>query len=71
MTETGVVAWYHPALAYGFVTPDSGGADVFVHIHELQRAKLETLSSGDRLSFEIKPDKKNRAAATNLELLER
>lgn len=50
-TVTGTVLWFKAQKGYGFVQPDDGGADVFVHVAELAASGLDTLSEGDRISF--------------------
>jgi CspA family cold shock protein len=55
---TGTVKWFNPAKGFGFVQPDSGGKDVFVHISAVERAGLSTLNEGAKVSYE---EKENRA----------
>ncbi len=62
----GTVKWFNPTKGYGFVAPDTGGKDVFVHISAVQKAGLRTLNEGQRLSFEIEQQQNGRAAAVNL-----
>ena len=50
-TVTGTVLWFKAQKGYGFVQPDDGGADVFVHVAELAASGLDMLSEGDRISF--------------------
>ncbi len=50
---TGTVKWFNPTKGYGFIQPDQGGADVFVHITALQAAGLSTLNEGQRVSYEL------------------
>ena len=57
----GQVKWFNAQKGFGFIEPDSGDQDVFVHVSVLQRAGVDTLRDGDRLSFEIEPDPKNPA----------
>jgi len=49
---TGIVKWFNPAKGYGFITPDEGGKDVFVHISAVEQAGLGTLTEGQRLTYE-------------------
>jgi cold shock protein len=48
----GTVKWFNPAKGFGFIQPDSGGADVFVHISAVERSGLSTLNEGQKVSFE-------------------
>jgi CspA family cold shock protein len=62
----GIVKWFNPTKGYGFVAPDEGGKDVFVHISAVQKAGLRTLNQGEKISFEVESQKDGRAAAINL-----
>ncbi|MFQ5785740.1 MAG: cold-shock protein [Alphaproteobacteria bacterium] len=53
---TGTVKWFNPTKGYGFITPDEGGKDAFVHISEVERAGMATLSEGQRVNFEAVDD---------------
>ena len=65
--STGTVKWFNSTKGYGFIQPDDGGADVFVHISAVERAGLGSLSEGQRLSFELQRDpRKGKSAAANL-----
>ena len=61
----GSVAWFNVTKGYGFIAPDGGGKDVFVHISVVQKAGLRGLDEGQKLSFEIE-QQNGRAAAVNL-----
>ena len=50
---TGTVKWFNNKKGYGFITPDEGGADVFVHISAVQQAGLKTLNEGVKISYEL------------------
>lgn len=64
---TGIVKWFNPTKGYGFIQPDQGGADVFVHITALQAAGLSTLNEGQRVSYELATNK-GKTSAANLKL---
>jgi CspA family cold shock protein len=67
MAQTGVVKFFNTERGYGFVKPDDGGRDVFVHITAVEQAGLKALSEGQRISFDVEPDKKGKGPkAVNL-----
>jgi CspA family cold shock protein len=67
---TGTVKWFNEQKGYGFIQPESGGSDVFVHISAVQRAGLNGLTEGQRVSFELEKDKRSgKMAATQLQSL--
>lgn len=69
MTHHGTVRWFRPdkAFGYGFIIPDEGGEDVFVHATAVQEAKLGTLDQGDRVSFDLaRNERSGRKCAVNL-----
>ncbi|WP_395398738.1 cold-shock protein [Pseudoduganella sp. UC29_106] len=51
-TQTGTVKWFNDAKGFGFITPDSGGADLFAHFQDIQSAGFKSLSENQRVSFE-------------------
>ncbi len=63
---TGTVKWFVPGKGYGFITPEDGSKDVFVHISAVELAGLGTLSQGQRIEFDIEPGKDGKSAAANL-----
>ena len=64
---TGTVKWFNMEKGYGFIQPDEGGADVFVHISAVQASGLQKLDEGQKLSYELQEDpKKGKTAAVNL-----
>ncbi len=60
---TGTVKWFNATKGYGFITPDEGGKDVFVHITAVQAAGLQGLKDGQRIVYELKTDRGKTAAA--------
>ncbi|MCB1432233.1 MAG: cold-shock protein [Alphaproteobacteria bacterium] len=65
--DTGTVKWFNEQKGYGFIQPDNGSKDIFVHISAVERAGMRTLKEGQKLSFEIVTDKRTgRSSAGNL-----
>jgi CspA family cold shock protein len=62
----GTVKWFNPTKGYGFIAPDTGGKDVFVHISAVQKAGLRSLNEGQKIGFEVEQQQNGRAAAVNL-----
>ena len=62
----GTVKWFNPTKGYGFVAPETGGKDVFVHISAVQKANLRTLSEGQVINFDVEAQPNGRIAAVNL-----
>jgi CspA family cold shock protein len=56
---TGTVKWFNATKGFGFIQPDDGGADVFVHISAVERAGIRSLNEGDKVSFELERDRKS------------
>ena len=56
---TGTVKWFNATKGFGFIQPDNGGADVFVHISAVERAGLGSLSEGQKLGFELERDQRS------------
>lgn len=69
MTITGTVKFFNSAKGYGFITPEDGTKDVFVHISAVERAGLATLAENQRLTFEVETGKNGKVAAANLKAL--
>ena len=65
--QTGTVKWFNATKGYGFIQPDDGGKDVFVHISAVERAGMATLNDGQKISYEILTDKRSgKSSAGNL-----
>jgi cold shock protein len=62
---SGIVKWFNATKGYGFIQPDGGGKDVFVHISAVEKAGLNALSEGDKLTFDIVSNR-GKEAAENL-----
>ncbi len=67
---TGTVKWFVPTRGYGFVQPDDGSKDAFVHISAVERAGQETLFESQKVEYEVVEDQRGRLAADNLKLVE-
>ncbi len=66
---TGVVKWFNTNKGFGFIQPEEGGADVFVHISALERAGLSDLKEGQRVNYELATNK-GKTSAANLKLVD-
>jgi len=67
MPQQGVVKFFNTEKGYGFIKPDDGGRDIFVHVTAVSRAGLEVLDPGQKVTFDIEPDKKGKGPkAVNL-----
>ncbi|WP_262030746.1 cold-shock protein [Microvirga sp. Mcv34] len=65
---TGTVKWFNETKGYGFIQPDNGGKDVFVHISAVERAGLRGLKDGQKISYEVEQDRRSgKESATNLQ----
>ena len=60
MSQQGTVKFFNADKGYGFIKPDDGGRDIFVHITAVERAGLQSLNEGQRVSYEIEADKKGK-----------
>jgi CspA family cold shock protein len=65
------VKWFNPDKGFGFIQPDDGGGDAFVHISAVERSGLNGLREGQKIEFELLPDRKSgKMSAENLKLLD-
>ncbi len=65
---TGTVKWFNPTKGFGFIAPDDGGDDAFVHISAVEQAGLTGLNEGQKVSFDLVPGREGKVAAENLKL---
>ncbi len=63
---TGTVKWFNATKGYGFIEPEDGSSDVFVHISAVERAGIASLNEGQKVSFEVKRGRNGKYAATDL-----
>jgi CspA family cold shock protein len=66
--STGTVKWFNSAKGFGFIQPEDGGKDVFVHVSAVERAGLRGLNEGQKIEYELQ-DERGRTAAVNLKPL--
>lgn len=67
MATTGTVKFFNVDKGYGFIAPDGGGNDAFVHITAVERAGMPTLNQDQRVSYELEQDKRGKMSAVNLQ----
>ena len=66
---TGTVKWFNDQKGYGFIQPDAGGKDVFVHISAVERSGLRGLQEGQKISYELQADRRtSKESAVNLQV---
>ncbi len=64
--QIGTVKWFNAQKGFGFIQPDEGGKDVFVHISAVERSGMSYLGEGQKVSFDLEQDRQGRSSATNL-----
>jgi cold shock protein len=64
---TGTVKFFNADKGYGFISPEDGGADAFVHISAVERAGMRTLDKEQRISYELETDRRGKTSAVNLQ----
>ena len=67
---TGTVKFFNPIKGFGFIEPEDGSKDAFVHISAVERAGLNSLSEGQKVSYELQPGKNGKSSAENLSVIE-
>jgi CspA family cold shock protein len=68
--STGTVKWFNEQKGYGFIQPDDGGKDIFVHISAVQRSGLQGLRDGQKITYELQADRRTgKMAAVNLQAM--
>jgi cold shock protein len=67
LMSTGTVKWFNAAKGYGFIQPDDGSKDVFVHISAVERSGLGTLQEGQKLTFAIERGQQGKTSAVDLQ----
>ncbi|MDB5678972.1 cold-shock protein [Sphingomonas bacterium] len=65
---TGTVKFFNADKGYGFIAPDGGGQDAFVHITALEQAGINTLNQNDRVTYDLENDKRGKQAAVNVKM---
>ena len=64
--SVGIVKWFNPTKGFGFIEPEDGGKDAFVHISAVQKAGMDTLREGQKVEFELVPGDNGRSSAESL-----
>ena len=64
--STGTVKWFNPTKRYGFIEPEDGGKDIFVHISAVERAGLSSLREGQKIEFEVVAGQNGKSSAENI-----
>lgn len=64
--QTGTVKWFNPTKGYGFIAPDNGGQDVFLHISAVERSGMSSVNEGQKLEYELEKGRSGKTAAINI-----
>ncbi len=67
---TGTVKWFNATKGFGFIEPENGGSDAFVHISAVERAGLRSLNEGQKVSYELRPGQNGKSSAEDLQIVE-
>ncbi len=67
---TGTVKWFNPAKGFGFIEPEDGSKDAFVHISAVERAGMSSLNEGQKVSYDLQPGQNGKSSAENLSVVE-
>ncbi len=67
---TGTVKWFNPTKGYGFIEPEDGSKDAFVHISAVERAGLSTLNEGQKVSFDLETGRNGKSSAENISVVD-
>ena len=67
---TGTVKWFNPTKGYGFIEPEDGSKDTFVHISAVERAGLSSLNEGQKVSYELQAGQNGKSSAENLSIID-
>lgn len=66
--DTGTVKWFNPTKGYGFIAPDNGDQDLFLHISEVQKAGISDLREGQKIKFQVSEQPNGKKAAADISL---
>lgn len=66
---TGTVKWFNATKGFGFIEPENGGNDAFVHISAVERAGLRSLNEGQKVSYELRPGQNGKSSAEDLQIV--
>ena len=67
---TGTVKWFNPVKGYGFIEPEDGGKDAFVHISAVERAGIGSLNEGQKVSYELQEGQNGKTSSEDLKIIE-
>ena len=68
--QKGTVKWFNPAKGFGFIEPEDGSKDAFLHISAVERVGLSSLDEGQKVSYELQPGRDGKSSAENLSIIE-